>query len=55
MSLQLKDIFTCVGEGAWKEDGQSLVDGFALVVVEWQVMCLSGLEWLAAKSFCPSF
>ena len=54
MCLQLEDIFSRIRVGAWKEDGQSLVNRFALVVVEGQVMRLSCLEWLATKSFSPS-
>ena len=55
MCLQLKNILTRIGVWARKEDGQPLVDGLALVVVEWQVMRLPRLEWLAAKSVSPSF
>ena len=55
MCLQLKNILTRIGVRARKEDGQSLIDGLAFVVVEWQVMRLPRLEWFAAKSVSPSF
>jgi hypothetical protein len=55
MGLQLKNILARIGVRARKEDGQSLVDGLALVVLEWQVMRLPRLKWLAAKSVSPRF
>ena len=54
MCLQLEDIFTRIRVGARKKDGQSLVNGLTLVVVEGQVMGLPCLEGLATKNFSPS-
>jgi ribosome-associated translation inhibitor RaiA len=40
---------------ARKENGQTLINGFALGIVEWQVVRLARLKRLATQCICPNF